>query len=568
MVMELRPYQAEAIDACWQGIRQNPGNPCIVLPTGAGKTPVLASMCREACERWGGRVLILSHVKELLEQSRDTLADWYPGCDVGLYSAGLKSRDTDNRIVVASIQSCHNKSYLFGERHLIIVDEAHLIPPKGQGRYQTLMQDQSQHNPKARVIGLTATPYRTDVGELCGDDSILNYVAYKAEIADLIEQGYLCPVVNSSTGTHADLTGVSIRGGEFVQSQMEQAFQNNTLIQQAVKETIELTAQRQSILVFAAGVAHGEQVRAEFDRVMGEGHAEFLCGDTPLLERDRIIRAFKDGRLRVLINVNVLTTGFDAKSVDAVVVLRATCSPGLFYQIVGRGFRLHPGKSDCLVLDYGQNIERHGALDSPTYGRKKRGGGQEGDGEAPTKTCPECSEEVPLNAMQCPYCEYEFPEGERHGSEADQEAALLNGSAKPQVSEPVWLPVESIDMVVHTKKNAREGDPRTMRVDYYIGEGAMADKYSEWVCVEHPEKGFPRRRAEQWWRERSEAPFASNAEEAVIWWKSNGFADVPRICVQKDGQYWRIIAHEIGDIPTPEQWIIPEETEGLFEEAF
>ena len=348
---------------------------------------------------WGRRVMILSHVKELLQQSYDTLRDWSPGADVGIYSAGLKRRDTKNDIVIAGIQSVADRPHDFGQRNVFIVDEAHLIPVKGQGRYRKFLETQAKINPKARVIGLTATPYRTDSGQICGPDNILSHICHQTEIAPLIEEGFLCPITNQSTGTHADLTGVAIRGGEYVQGQMEQAFQDSALVQQAVSETLELTRDRKSILVFAAGVEHGWQVLREFDRQAGVAQAEFLCGDTPALERDRIIRSFKAGDLRVLINVNVLTTGFDARMIDAIAVLRATCSAGLFYQMCGRGFRVHEDKQDCLILDYGQNIERHGALDSPDFGRKKKKHGEEG--EAPMKECPGCRAEVPLATMLC-----------------------------------------------------------------------------------------------------------------------------------------------------------------------
>jgi DNA repair protein RadD len=142
-------------------------NPCVVIPTGGGKTPVIATICSDAVTRWDGRVLILAHVKELLEQAADKLDQICPDIHVGVYSAGLKRRDTTHAVIIAGIQSVYQKAEQLGHFDLVIVDEAHMIPMEGDGMYRRLLADMRRINPHLRVIGLTATPFRMASGPIC-----------------------------------------------------------------------------------------------------------------------------------------------------------------------------------------------------------------------------------------------------------------------------------------------------------------------------------------------------------------------------------------------------------------
>src|SRR5690606_32826475 len=340
--MELRYYQAEAIDSAYRFLRERTGeNPCIVLPTGAGKTPVLASICNDAVTRWNSRVLVLSHVKELVEQSAATLRKWHPGLDVGVYSAGVGSRDKHNKIVVAGVQSVAKRGFeLCGSDpfSLVLVDEAHRIPTDGDGMYQQLLRDIRLANPKARVIGLTATPYRTKGGYVCGPDHFLNDICYEVSVRELIARGFLARLTSKQSGSDADLSGVSVRQGEYASGEMEAAF--DEIVGEAVEEVVELSKDRRSVLIFCAGVDHAKHVYEElWDRGFG---ANIITGETSKSDREGSIAAFRRREIKYLLNVNVLTEGFDATNVDMVVLLRATLSPGLYYQMVGRGLRLHP----------------------------------------------------------------------------------------------------------------------------------------------------------------------------------------------------------------------------------
>ena len=174
----LRPYQEATKAAVYDHIRKRADNPCVVIPTGGGKTPVMASICKDAVTLWNGRVLILAHVKELLEQSADKLQAVCPELKFGIYSAGLKRRDTQQSVIVAGIQSVFRRACELDAFDLIIVDEAHMIPPEGDGMYQQFLAEARIVNPDVRIIGMTATPYRMKDGLICTPEHFLNHPDY------------------------------------------------------------------------------------------------------------------------------------------------------------------------------------------------------------------------------------------------------------------------------------------------------------------------------------------------------------------------------------------------------
>jgi len=539
--VELRWYQAEAIEAAYCYLRERPGrNPCVVLPTGAGKTPVLATICNDAVSKWGGRVLVVSHVKELVEQSAETLRRWYPKLDVGVYSAGIGKRDKHNAVVVASIQSVYDKSLeMCGTMpfNLVLVDEAHRIPLVDNGMYRTLISHLEAANPKVRVIGLTATNYRTNGGYVTGDDYILNDVCYEVGVRELISQGYLSRLTSKEANKTADLSEVHVARGEFVDSEMTEALEE--IIESATDEIIQSASDRKSVLLFCAGVEHMNHV---IERIRDKGHECYgITGTTSKDDREELIGWFKSGRLKFLANVNVLTEGFDAPNVDLVCLLRATLSSGLYYQMVGRGLRTAAGKADCKVLDFGQNVERHGPIDAMVIKSKSK----EAKGEPPTKTCPNCKEIVAIQVMACVDCGYEWPEPEakeRHNREASS-AAILS-----EEIETTEYDVEYMAFGVHVKRNADETPPRTMRVTYWMGDCPIAD---EWVCVEH--EGFAGRKAASWWKNRCSMEMPKDAEMCVEIGRRGGIASTSKIRTQPQPgtRFLRIVGYEVGDIPGP-----------------
>src|SRR3990172_3456814 len=307
-MLELRPYQLEAVEAIYRHLRERDDNPVCVIPTGAGKTYVMATVCRDSVGRWNGRVLILAHVKELLEQTKEKIYQVAPEMwmKTGVYSAGLKSRDTEHPITIAGIQSVYKRACEFDPFDLIIVDEAHMTPPEGDGMYRTFLEDARKVNPNLRVIGLTATPFRMKSGMICEPENVLNHVCYEIGVKELIVQGYLCPLITKASREKIDTSGLHVRAGEFVAGEVEELMNTDDRVESACREIIEQTHNRSSVLVFAAGVGHGENI-AEVLRGKFGARVGTVFGDTPDFERDRVVSEFKAGELKYLINVNVLT---------------------------------------------------------------------------------------------------------------------------------------------------------------------------------------------------------------------------------------------------------------------
>ncbi len=540
-MIELRPYQKQAVDAVYNHLRNHNDNPVVVIPTGGGKTPLMATLCSDAVNIWSGRVLILAHVKELLEQTYNTLTGIAPQLHVGLHSAGLKRKDTEHPVIIAGIQSVYRKAFELDPFDLVIIDEAHLIATSGEGMYLSFLRDAKIVNPNIRIVGCTATPYRTGTGMICGPDNILNEICYEVGIKELIRDGYLCPLRSKASKTRIDTSGLHIRGGEFIANELEDLMDTDARVKAACAEILEYTQDRRAVLIFAAGVDHGKHIQ----KILQEEYkvdCGFVSGDSPDGWRKKMIDDFRGGKLKYLCNVNVLTTGFDAPNIDCIAMLRPTMSPGLYYQMTGRGFRLHESKKDCLVLDFGGNILRHGPVDC----LRVSDAAVKGNGDAPAKECPECSEIIHAAYARCPVCGYEFPPPEKTKHEA---SASTEGILSDQASVNEY-PVEEVLYNVHTKKGAKTESPRTMRVQYKIG---FASYISEWICFEHT--GFARQKAEVWWNQRSSESAPDQSDMAVFFAQNGRLKEPVKITVKHiPGQKFdKIISYQFEN-PELSEW--------------
>jgi len=535
-VITLRPYQVQAVEAVYRHLRRRDDNPVVVIPTAGGKTPVMATICHDAVAKWDGRVLVLAHVKELLEQTAGTLARMAPELDVGIYSAGLRRRDTGRAVIVAGIQSVYRKACELDAFDLVLVDEAHLIPPDGDGMYRQFLADAAKINPHLRVIGLTATPFRMKSGSICAPDYFLNAICYEIGVKELIRDGYLCPLKSKAGRIKADTSSLHVRGGEFIAGETEALMDQGDLVEAACREIIEYTRDRKSCLIFASGIRHGRHIADVLETRHGV-RVGTVFGDTLPFVRQQTLDEFRNGTLKYVVNVNVLTTGFDAPNIDCVAMLRPTMSPGLYYQMVGRGFRLHPDKTDCLVLDFAGNILRHGPVDQIEV--REPGNG---NGEAPAKECPQCRAVIAAGYAHCPDCGFEFPppKREQHGRQAST-AGILSGQVTQTQHD-----VQDVYFSVHIKRGAPEGHPRSMRVDYRVG---FNDYRSEWICFEHT--GYARAKAEAWWRQRSNAPVPETAAEAVALAEAGALCETRSITVRSAAgeKYDRIVGYDLGPKP-------------------
>ena len=528
--MSLRWYQAEAVAAVWNYLRTESGSPLVVLPTGSGKTHVIAELCRQIVE-WGGRALVLAHVKELLEQSREKLARILPPESVGLYSAGLNERTTNTPVIVAGIQSVYTRAQELGEFKLIIVDEAHLIPAAAYGRYRQFLSDSKEVSPDARLVGLTATPYRMGCGwiskdranEESDDDGAgisrqFDNTVYEVTTDKLIADGTLSCVVSKAAKRAPDFSGVHTVRGDFDESEIEKVLAGKNVLESACAEIVEQTKDRNKVLVFCNRRESARRCARLLSDYDPEHAAEIVDGETPSNERDELLKRFKgavssnllgenEKPLKYVCNVGVLTTGFDAPNVDAVALLRPTKSLTLYQQIVGRGLRTAPEKRNCLVLDFGGNIDRHGPIDLPnptSEGRERAA--------KPWKTCKACGAVVSIALSVCPLCGEPFEK-----RETDVNAGLVGSASRAAIlsdqPDDDELVVEDRDVLrveysVHYKRDAPEKPP-TLQVKYIC---ARFRTEFEWVCPEH--NAWVRKKFEKWWREKSAIEPPTTTEEA------------------------------------------------------
>lgn len=531
-MISLRPYQQEAIDAILSYWQTGGGNPLVDLATGTGKSLVIAKLTRDLLESFPGmRVLMLVHVRELVEQNFMALKRSWQDAPVGIYSAGLGRRDTHHRITFASIQSVFRKSRELGRRDLVLIDEAHLVPTDGNGMYRTLLSGLRDITPDLRVAGFTATPYRLDSGRLdAGSDRLFDETVFSYGIGEGIKDGFLSPLISKASATEVDVSEVARRGGEFVAGALETA--TDKITAQAVDELVRFGEPRRSWLVFCSGVRNAERTR-DFVRRHGIS-CEMVSGETPLGERDRILRQFKAGQIRCLTNAQVLTTGFDAPQVDLIAMLRPTLSTSLYVQIVGRGTRIADGKENCLVLDFAGNVRRHGPVDAVSIMPKGSGKGDDegkvGVESVKAKECPDCQSLMAINASSCTICGHQWPHNEKpkHEAHAESQVGILSTESVPPQQVPV------VDWQFH--RHEKLGSPDSVRVAYLAG----LNTFYEWLAFEHA--GYAQQKAMQWWvRHGGLLPTPKTVSEALERLNA-GEANMPAtISVKPRGKFFDIV---------------------------
>jgi len=463
--MVLRDYQQEAVDSIFSSWAAGiDGNYVISLPTGSGKSIVVAELVRRLHTEWGARILMLVHTRELVQQNVDKLLALWPLAPVGIFSAGLGRKELHDPIVFAGIQSIDKHIHKRDAFDIVLVDECHAISTDEGTRYKKTLATLLLMNPNMRVIGLSATPFRLSSGWIHkGDDRIFHHIAYQADILRLINDGWLSNITTRCGKVQINTAGVAHRGSEFVAGELERRAMEGDTTEKAMADMVERAADRKCWIVFAVGIDHAKQIT---DCLGVHGiSAAMVTGDTPKDERDNIISDHKAGRIRCVVNVAVLTTGYDNPAIDMIGLLRPTESAGLHIQILGRGMRKHPGKTDCLILDYSGNCVRFGPIDKINPDKKAGSG----DGIAPSKVCPECDYIIPASSMMCPYCGFEFPKAPLKVEHVASEAPVLSSQIEPteRTVMRTWFSVHS-----------KPGKDACVKVEYECGIG---EYYYDWV---------------------------------------------------------------------------------------
>lgn len=518
-----RDYQIEAVDSIWKYFAENYGNPIVAMPTGTGKSIVIARFLQSIYRNYPQqKVIMLTHVKELIQQNYEKLQAVWAFAPCGVYSAGLNSKVHTKPITFAGIQSVAKKWALFGHVDLVIIDEVHRISPNDNTMYQAFIGGLKSINPHVKIVGLTATPWRLGHGHIIDpyvkpdgteEPSLFTDVCYDITSIEpfnkLIAEGYLIPLIPKKTETVLDTDGVHMRGGEFIEKELQTAVDKDEITMAALKEAMEIGHNRNKWLIFAAGTDHADHIAAMLN------YLGISCGvvHSKAEDRDKTIADFKAGRIRAVVNNNILTTGFDDPGIDLIICLRPTASSVLWVQMLGRGTRplYAPGfdlntvqgrlasiaastKQNCLVLDYAANTRRLGPINDPVVPKKK---GQK-TGEAPVKECPRCLTYVHATLR---YCNGLMSDGTPCNYEFTFDTKLKQSASKDELIKGDMPIVKTfkVDHITYSK-HVKVGAAPIIKVSYFCG----LQKFDEYVCIEH-KNAFAVRKAHQWWNQRNKA---------------------------------------------------------------
>lgn len=492
IVVELRYYQENAVQSLFEYFGLHNGNPVVAMPTGTGKSLVIGEFVRRVLTWYSGqRMIILTHVKELIDQDYKALLSVWPQAPAGIYSAGLDRYDTHLPVIFGGIASVYRNAHLFEHRDLGVVDECHLVNPKVGTMYEQYLSYIRKINPRFKLIGLSATPYRLGMG-LVTDGGLFTDVCFDITGLEafnrLIAEGYLVPLLPKKTHGEIDVSGVAIQGGEFNLQQLQEVVDDDKATWSSLQELVYYGQDRASWLIFAAGVKHAIRITEMLEQM----NVPVACvhSKMPDIQRDINISAFKAGRVRAIVNNNVLTTGFDHPPIDMIGMLRPTNSPGLWVQMLGRGTRpsLETGKQNCLVLDFAGNTARLGPINDPRI-PKRRG---KKKGTAPVRLCPKCGYYMHASVTQCPVCGKEFPRGQDL-----TEASKLALIRETGLGGAPVVETHQVHRIVYSRWE-KIGRPDSIKVAYHCG----LSMFREWICLEHG--GYAAKKARDWWRERTD----------------------------------------------------------------
>ena len=530
--MILRPYQTEAIAAVHLHVCEKESNPCVVLPTGSGKSVVMAAMIQQwKTQAPHTRGCVLAHRQELVIQNAMKLQMYFDSTGtqekIGLFCAGLNQRDYYSSITFASIDSVFRRSGEFAPFDFIFVDEAHHIPPAGEGKYRTFIEGCKRFNPSLKVIGWTATPFRMGCGAICHEDHILDEICYEAGVSELINQGYLCKLRSKVGAAEYDLSQVKRPSrSDYTKSSLIEATEAPRAVRAAVGEAVAILdrEERRSVIFFCLSVQHCTQVSNELLR---HGfHAPVLIAKTDPLYRKKMLEDLRGGRIRAICNMGVLTEGFDAPMIDAVVLLRPTLSAGLFMQMVGRGLRPHERKRDCLILDFAGCIEEHGPIDVIS----------ENNLYVAMATCGECRESFSRAIRKCPACGWEIPKREVERIEAAEKEKRFHGEKASDRS--ILSEVSEIFAVnaVKISRHKKDGSPDSLKIQFRCG----LTVFNHWCCLDHA--GYPGRTAHDWWVKfiKEEPPNVNNALSGLLTCQKI-LDSIQSVSIRRKGRYREIV---------------------------
>ncbi len=527
-----RWYQTDAVQSVWDYFQTGgQGNPVVAMPTGTGKSVVIARFLSSVFTAFPyQKVIVLTHVKELIQQNYEKLLSVWPFAPAGIFSAGLNSREHGKAITFAGIQSVWKKALLFGHVDLLLIDEVHLVPLENMAMYQAFINALRVINPHIKLIGFTATPWRLGQGRIIDPverkgeliEPLFTDICYDLTSVDsfnrLIAEGFLLPLRPKRTQTIFEADGVHMRGGEFVESELQSFVdQHDELTWAALQEAAQVAQQEQRHcwLIFATGIRHANVIGQMLDQLnVTNAVIHSKSGD-----RDQDMARWKAGHTTAAVNNNVLTTGVDNPLIDLIVMLRQTASTVLWVQMLGRGTRplyapgydlsdlggrlasiAASGKRDCRVLDYAGNTRRLGPINDPVIPRRKG----EGGGSAPVKACDRCDEFIHASLRLCPYCGFEFQFETKLKAEASSQELIRGDDPVVEVFR-----IDHVSSEIHKKI----GKPDSLKLTYYSG---LRSRFTDYLLIEHG--GFMAKKARRLWSEMGggELPETTDAASKLV----------------------------------------------------
>lgn len=520
-----RDYQEETLTCLFNYFKEKQGNPLVGLPTGTGKALVIAEFCKRALQWYSDqKIIVATHVKELVEQNYEEFLEQWPQAPAGIYSAGIGRKEIHNKVTFCGIASIAKTVGKFGKVDLFLIDEAHLLSDEDESMYMRVINLLLSINPSMKVIGFTATPWRQGLGLLTNGSLFTDFAINLTDMKSFnrfVREGYLIPLVSKPTQTIVDVSGVHMRMGDYNAKQLDLAVNKDDITFSALQETITYAHDRQSWLVFATSIEHAEKIK-QMLQYLGVSCC-VVHSKMSKRERDQNIKDWKALKITACVNMGVMTTGVNHPALDLIVMLRPTMSTILWVQMLGRGTRplyakgfdittregrlaaiAASPKQDCRVLDFSGNIKRLGPINDPVIPRKKG----EAKGEAPVKICDACGAYNHISARHCGGEPYKTIEG--CGSEFQFKVALTRAASTDQIIKDDMPIVETfaVDRIT-CSLHKKIGKPDSIRVTYYCG----LQRFHEFVFPEH--QGWGRRKALAWWQKRTFAALPETTEEAL-----------------------------------------------------
>ena len=449
--MELRPYQTNLVDAVRDAMRVH-RSVLMQSPTGSGKTAMLVYMMRRAAER-GKRAFFLVHQRELLMQT--SRAMWDQKLEHGLIAPG--KRISKLPVQLASVQTLVRRLDRYQEPDLIVIDECHRA---AAATYMRVLEAY----PNARVIGLTATPARTD-GK--GLDDLFDTIVEGPTIRQLINAGYLSDYALVAPPPKADISGVKTRGGDYDSKELEAELDKPTITGDAVA-AYKKHANGRRCVVMCVSIKHAEHV-AESYRAAGVP-AEVIKGEMLNTDRVEVLERFTSGETLVLCNVELMVVGVDIPAIGAIQWLRPTQSLIVFLQGNGRGLRPHATKDKLVILDQVENWTRHGLpcedREWTLEGRKGRKRKKDEEPDLHVQQCPECYHVFRKGPELCPSCGEELPK---------------KGRAELEVVEGDLQEID-IDQIKKRRKQ-EQGQARSLKDLVELGIRRGMNRPAQWAAI-------------------------------------------------------------------------------------